>query len=166
MSPYSIHCRCPFRVSEISSSFFPNLKIALLTFLCTSVNQTLTYIVLPLFLRQETVRRHDKKALLSIWHTKNVLDLFSKYGGGAFESSGNFHIHSLGRAKKFISAGKKMVYFSAGRPRIYSSTSFLFVIISWKQVLRIGYVEDILGHFSQHSQPAMPSKSEWVWHQS
>lgn len=79
LPPYSIHCRCPFRVSEISSSFFPNLKIALLTFLCTSVNQTLTYIVLPLFLRQETVRRHDKKALLSIWHTKNVLDLFSKY---------------------------------------------------------------------------------------
>ena len=66
LPPYSIHCRCPFRVSEISSSFFPNLKIALLTFLCTSVNQTLTYIVLPLFLRQETVRRHDKKALLSI----------------------------------------------------------------------------------------------------
>ena len=62
LPPYSIHCRCPFRVSEISSSFFPNLKIALLTFLCTSVNQTLTYIVLPLFLRQETVRRHDKKS--------------------------------------------------------------------------------------------------------
>ena len=62
LPPYSIHCRCPFRVSEISSSFFPNLKIALLTFLCTSVNQTLTYIVLPLFLRQEIVRRPDKKS--------------------------------------------------------------------------------------------------------
>ena len=62
LPPYSIHCRCPFRVSEISSSFFPNLKIALLTFLCTSVNQTLTYIVLPLFLRQENVGRPDKKS--------------------------------------------------------------------------------------------------------
>ena len=46
------------------------------------------------------------------------------YGGGAFESSGNFHIHSLGRAKTFISPKKIGIFLC------WTTTNLLFYFFS------------------------------------